>query len=83
MKNIWVNISHPNLLQYQDRNPYTPKKKLIEKYVNFIGFYTLALHLNVKSKKIQYLEVYDPKDLMEATADSLALFGLGYIDASR
>jgi len=81
--NIWVNISHPTLLHYQEKNPDLSKKKLVEKYVNFIGFYTWALHLNIQSKKIEYPEGYDPKDLMEATSDALSLLGLGYAEAAR
>jgi len=81
--NIRVNVSHPSLLQYQVRNPDLTTKQLIVRYVNFIGFYTWALFLNVQSKKIQYPENYDIKDLMEATSDALALLGLGYGDASK
>lgn len=80
---IWVNISHPSLVQYQLRNPDLTKKRLIDKYVHYIGFQTYALFLIMEGKKIKYPDDYSMKKLMEATSDALAFFGLGYGDAAR
>lgn len=80
---FWVNISHPSLIHYQNRYPDLPKKRLIDKYVHYIGFQTWGLHLIIEGKKIPYPDNYSPKTLMEATADALAFFGLGYVDAAR
>jgi len=80
---IWVNISHPSLLQYQLRFPDMPKRKLIDKYVHYIGFQLWALYLIDEGKKIKYPKEYNIKDLMEAASDALAFFGLSYVDAAR
>ena len=80
---IWVNISHPSLVQYQILHPELSTKKIIDKYVYYIGYQTWALFLIHEGNYVKYPESYSIKQLMEAASDSLAFFGLGYLDASR
>jgi len=79
---IWVNISHPSLVKYQEKHPDMTKKKLVEKYSNYIGLTTYATYCIKEGKIINYSEDSDVKEMMESTSDAIALFGLLYSDAS-
>ena len=79
---IWVNTSHPSLVQYQTRHPEATKKKIIDRYVNYIGYQTYAAYLLKEGNLVKY-DNQDLKQMMETVSDSVALFGLGYTDAAR
>jgi len=80
---IWINISHPSLVRYQEKHPEKTKPKLVEQYANYIGLTIYATYCIKEGKIIKYPDTLDVKDMMEATSDALALFGLIYNDASR
>ncbi len=80
---IWVNISHPSLVQYQKLHPDYSTRKIIDRYVYYVGYQTWALYLISEGEYVKYPENYSIKQLMEAASDSIAFFGLGYLDASR
>jgi len=80
---IWINISHPSLVRYQEKHPDKSKRKLVEQYANYIGLTIYATYCIKEGKIIKYPETADVKEMMEATSDALALFGLLYNDASR
>ena len=79
---IWVNISHPSLVKYKEKHPDLTMKKLVEKYSNYIGLTTYATYCIKEGKIINYAEDSDAKEMMEATSDAIALFGMLYNDAS-
>lgn len=78
---IWVNISHPSFVRYQEKHPDMTKKKLVDKYSNYIGLTTYATYCIKEGKIIPYAENNDVKEMMEATSDAIALFGMLYNDA--
>lgn len=80
---IWVNISHPSLVRYQEKHPEKTKKKLVEQYANYIGLTIYATYCIKEGKIITYSENIDVKEMMEATSDAIALFGMLYNEASK
>jgi len=84
---FFVNISHPNLLQYQELHPeFNTKKKtqsLMERYAYYIAFNSWSFNLLYDHKLIPYDEKTDPQKMMEIISDSLAYFGLSYSDAAK
>ena len=79
---IWVNISHPSLVKYQEKHPDLTKSKLVAKYANYIGLTTYATYCIKEGKIIEYTKESDVKEMMEATSDAIALFGMLYSDAT-
>ena len=80
---IWINLSHPSLIKYQQKNPQMTQKKLVSRYANYIGYGSYAMYLLKEGKLIKYSEETDAKEMMEYTSDALALFGLLYLDAAK
>lgn len=78
---IFVNVSHPSLIKYQEKHPDMTKKRLIEKYSNYVALTSYAAYCIQKGKIIKYSNDIDIKDMMENTSDAVALFGLLYKDA--
>lgn len=80
---LWVNISHPTLVRYQEKHPEKSKSKLVEEYANYIGLTTYATYCLKEGGIVEYDKELDVKEMMEATSDAIALFGMLYNDASR
>ena len=80
---LWVNISHPSLVKYQEKHPDITKKKLVERYANYIALTTYATYCLKEGKIVSYEKESDVKEMMETTSDAIALFGMLYNDASR
>lgn len=80
---ISVNTSHPSLVYYKNKHPDITEKKLINKYLNYIGWKTYSIFLIHEAKMITYEDKISVKNMMEMVSDAIAFFGLSYDNAAR